>query len=377
MVLDQQEQGNTFALCMIVKDEAEIIIRALKSVRDIVTYYCICDTGSTDGTQEIIREYLKENNLDGVVYDRPWVSFAHNRTEAFDYAKGKADYLMTLDADEVLAPFIDGQAVLTKRVNRISNLKADKILITSQFDNTRYFRAAFFRDGLSWRWEQPVHEYPTADDMKSIDYIGDVCHYVTKEGARAKNPNRFKKDAALFENHLVDNPEDGRALFYLAQSYLCDRNYERCLEVTQKALQHNNWDQERYMLFLRRARAKLSLPKATFVETLHDYVDAYCELPYRAETIYDLIKYFDVNKRYHFVILLGKDFVDLEKPHPKTLFAEFSCYTWKIKDIVASAYYHTGDKEKAKELWEKCLPYADLPKDQIPRIEKNIERCIL
>lgn len=374
-VLDPQEKGNTFALCMIVKDEAQVILRALKSVSEIVTYYCICDTGSTDGTQQIIRDYLEENNLEGVVYDRPWVNFAHNRTEAFQYAKGKADYLMTLDADEVLAPFIDGKAELNKKVNKISNLQTDKVLITSQFDNTRYYRAAFFRDGLDWRWEHPVHEYPTADDMKTISYLGSVCHYVTKEGARAKNPDRFKKDAVLFEEYLLENPKDPRALFYLAQSYLCDNNYPRCLETIEEALKYNEWDQERYMLYMRKAQVSTKVPKSNYLDSIQAYVDAYCTLPYRAEAIYDLVKYFYMNKKYAFAILIGKDFVDTPKPHPKTLFADYSAYTWKIKDLIAGSHFHLGEKEKAKEIWYKCKECEDLPENERIRVLKNIERC--
>ena len=59
--------GQTICLTMIVKNEANVILRCLKSVKNIVDYYYIADTGSTDGTPKIIENYLVQNNLKGEV----------------------------------------------------------------------------------------------------------------------------------------------------------------------------------------------------------------------------------------------------------------------------------------------------------------------
>src|SRR3954470_18971390 len=90
----------TVCLNMIVKDEAHVIRRCLDSVRPLIDSWVIVDTGSTDGTQDVIREHL--GDLPGTLMERPWVDFAHNRTEALDYARGAADYTFVIDADEVL-----------------------------------------------------------------------------------------------------------------------------------------------------------------------------------------------------------------------------------------------------------------------------------
>ena len=70
---------------MIVKNEEDVIIRAFESVINVVDYYVICDTGSTDGTIEVMEGYFKEHDLKYEIHERPWVDFAHNRTEAFNY----------------------------------------------------------------------------------------------------------------------------------------------------------------------------------------------------------------------------------------------------------------------------------------------------
>lgn len=69
----------TVALVMIVKDEAHIVTEAFDSVRGLIDSWCIVDTGSTDGTQELIRSYFAEAGIPGELHEREWVDFAHNR----------------------------------------------------------------------------------------------------------------------------------------------------------------------------------------------------------------------------------------------------------------------------------------------------------
>jgi glycosyltransferase involved in cell wall biosynthesis len=79
----------TICLNMIVKDEAPVIRRCLATVRPFIDFWVIVDTGSRDGTQAIISEFLQD--LPGELIERPWVDFAHNRSEALAAARDKAD----------------------------------------------------------------------------------------------------------------------------------------------------------------------------------------------------------------------------------------------------------------------------------------------
>ena len=63
----------TLCLNMIVKNESHVIKRCLDSVKPIIDYWVIFDTGSTDGTQRIIQEVLKD--IPGQLHERPWVNF--------------------------------------------------------------------------------------------------------------------------------------------------------------------------------------------------------------------------------------------------------------------------------------------------------------
>ena len=91
-------------LNMIVKNESEIITRLLKSVERLIDSYCICDTGSTDNTIEIIENFFQEKNIKGRIVREPFRDFGYNRTFALQKCCDlpNVDYILLLDADMVL-----------------------------------------------------------------------------------------------------------------------------------------------------------------------------------------------------------------------------------------------------------------------------------
>ena len=90
----------TICAALIVKNESKVIKRCLDSIKPFIDYWVVCDTGSTDDTKEIISSELSE--IPGDLHDVPWVNFGHNRTKLIELCKGKADYLLLIDADEIL-----------------------------------------------------------------------------------------------------------------------------------------------------------------------------------------------------------------------------------------------------------------------------------
>ena len=90
----------TVSLSIIVKNEAAVIERMLKTVYPILDYYVVVDTGSTDGTQDIIRKFFEEKGIPGEVIDHPWKNFEDARNTALKAVKDKADFGFWIDADE-------------------------------------------------------------------------------------------------------------------------------------------------------------------------------------------------------------------------------------------------------------------------------------
>jgi glycosyltransferase involved in cell wall biosynthesis len=78
----QQPTGPTICLNMIVKNESRVIERLLTSVAPLIDAYCICDTGSTDNTIEIIESFMTKRKIPGKIVHEPFRDFGYNRTFA-------------------------------------------------------------------------------------------------------------------------------------------------------------------------------------------------------------------------------------------------------------------------------------------------------
>ena len=105
--MPQRTDQKTICWNAIVKNESAIIERCMSSMVGQIDYWVVVDTGSTDGTQQIIKDFMAKHKIPGELFERPWVNFSHNRSEALELAENKADYIFLCDADmtlEVLDP---------------------------------------------------------------------------------------------------------------------------------------------------------------------------------------------------------------------------------------------------------------------------------
>ena len=85
----------TLSLCMIIKDEELVLDRCLNSICDIVDEIIIVDTGSSDNSKEMAKRYTDN------IYDYNWNDdFSEARN--FSFEKATKDYILWLDADEIL-----------------------------------------------------------------------------------------------------------------------------------------------------------------------------------------------------------------------------------------------------------------------------------
>jgi glycosyltransferase involved in cell wall biosynthesis len=91
-------------LNMIVKNESKIIQRLLDSVLPMIDCYCICDTGSTDNTVNIIETFFRNNKVPGKIVREPFRDFGYNRSFALQECDKMEDidYVLLMDADMVL-----------------------------------------------------------------------------------------------------------------------------------------------------------------------------------------------------------------------------------------------------------------------------------
>ena len=102
--MEPQLQKHLICLNMIVRNEENNIIKCFDSIINLIDFYVISDTGSTDNTIAVIKNYFKEKGIDGFVFEDEWKDFSYNRNMALKHAKevSNSDYLFIMDADDYL-----------------------------------------------------------------------------------------------------------------------------------------------------------------------------------------------------------------------------------------------------------------------------------
>ena len=254
----------TICLSMIVKNEAPVIERCLRSVLPVIDSWIICDTGSTDGTQDIIRSFFAKHGKPGELHQRPWKDFAHNRSEALRLARLKADYSLIIDADDTLA---------LSAGFRLPRLTLDSYAFEIRHHELRYPRTQLVRNALPWVYEGVLHEFLARRDAKgnrifpengSHETLPGVTIHMTEEGARRRQSKieRYRRDAAVLETALTTETDAflvARYTFYLAQSCRDAGEPEKALALYLKRAQLGLWQQEVYVSLWAAARLKAHL----------------------------------------------------------------------------------------------------------------------
>lgn len=354
----------SIGLCMIVKNESSVIERCLRSVAPFITCWTIVDTGSSDGTQRRIKRVMAELQLPGELHERPWVNFGHNRSESIALARARSDYLLIIDADEVLlaAPGVS-----------LPWLTQDAYSLTMLHGDLRYGRMCLIKSSLDWRYVGVLHEYLDAGREVIPVAITDVSVLYTTDGARSRNPNKYLDDAAVLEQALLVEPENSRYCYYLAQSWRDAGCYDKAIACYVRRTEMGGWAEEdwhaRYQI------AKLQeVSGSTEAEVINSYLASYEFRPSRVEPLVWLAVYLRKRGRWPTIKVLLKEAMLTSYPNDN-LFVEPDCYGWRRLDEYALSLYYTGNKYGACELWHDAVAKGVFPATEIARIHKNIQAC--
>lgn len=346
-------------LSMIVKNEAHVLERCLRSVFPFVDTWVISDTGSTDGTQDLIRRVMADKP--GLLVERPWVNFAHNRNEVLTLAQARGEYVFFIDADETL---------MLERPIDTSGLDGDAYYLTCEYGGMRYGRVALVRSALPWRWNGVVHEFLECPAPYTHRTLEGPIVWVAHEGARSRDPSTYLKDAALLEDALKTEPQNTRYWFYLAQSYRDAGKLHESRHNYRQRAQMGGFDEEvwysKYQIGALDIR--LGEPPATVA---HDLLDAYQTRPTRAEPLVALARYHRERGEHALAVLYARQAITIPRPND-LLFIDAPTYEWSALDEFSVAAYYAGPKDEGIAATEALLAKPNLPADMRPRVQQNL-----
>ena len=218
----------TLSVCLIVKDEEEVIGRCLNCAIKFADEIIVVDTGSTDNTVQEAKKYTDE------IYFYKWNDdFSAARNYAFE--KASCDFLMWLDADDVITDKNGGKI---KALVKDADFDMAFLPYATAFENGRatfvYYRERIFRRSKNYRFSGAVHE--AVVPRGNIVYADAVVyHKKVKSGDPMRNLKIYQKQIA------GGIRLDGRAKFYYGRELFYNGMLLESAAVLEDFLKGDGW----------------------------------------------------------------------------------------------------------------------------------------
>jgi len=353
---------------MIVKNETKILHECLDSVHPHIDYWVIVDTGSTDGTQEYIKQYFVEKGIPGELIEKPWVNFGHNRTEALDLCAGKGDYAWMIDADD--------RVMGTFKYPHNRNLTADAYAIKCGREGCVWWRNQIFKTGIGWKYVGILHEYAHCEKQPLIqekiegDYYLEARTLGQERNGSVTPVEKYSKDAELLLEALKTEPTNSRYQFYLGQSYFDSQQWDKAIEAYYKRVEMGGWEEECYYSLFRIALCEISKESAWPV-VQQKLLDAYDYRPCRAEPLHAIARFLRMNGRPRAAYLFAKEAAQIPYPQQDILFIDTNVYKWMALDELAATAFYVHDYRTGYAACEALLKQNRLPESEVERNQKN------
>jgi glycosyltransferase involved in cell wall biosynthesis len=358
-VSDPANARPTICLNMIVRDEVHIIAEALNATAPYISSWVIVDTGSQDGTQQVIRDHMAALGIPGELYERPWRNFGHNRTEALTLAQGRADYILVIDADDTIVGTPD-----------FTGLDADIYEIRIRQEAVRGWRPQMFRDGLPVRYVGVVHEFVECDEDHVTSRLNDDFAIESRRlGARNLDPQKYARDRDLLLAEVERNPEDTRSVFYLAQSCFDLEDYAAAVTWYERRTHMGGYDEEVYFSLYRKAGAMEVLGEP-WPEVQAAYLRAWEFRPTRAEPLYCIAFAYRSAGRYELGHLFARQAEEIPMPDDN-LWVDAGVYNFRATDERAVCASWLGRHDEAFTLCRRLVARTDIPDEERQRIATN------
>jgi len=334
----------TVSLCMIVKNEEQVLARCLSSLQGLVDEIIIVDTGSTDKTKEIAKQFTNH------IYDFQWVDdFAKARN--FSFSKATKDYILWLDAADLLHERERTHFLNLKKV--LINIEADSVIMdyflaVDQHGNPTYSvkRNRLVKRSCHFNWVGAVHEYLS---VHGTVIQSDIAITHCKEQAHTdRNLNIYK------QREEQGKPFSARDLFYYGNECRDQALYEEAIEKYNQFLAtKQGWIEDEIAAYLNLADCYEKLKARD--KQLQFLVKPLSYGTPRPEICCRLGARFLQDEQYEQAIYWYEQATLVKNKVMQGNLVEHAAWTWLPYSQLAVCYEQLGQHDKAEEY--RCLAH--------------------
>jgi len=331
-------------LTMMVKNDQEVIYQCLNSVKELIDCITVCDTGSTDNTIDIIKQFMAETGIPGKIHPHEWQDFGKNKTLLAQAAQKDikdlgfalpSTYLLNLDADSVLKI---GTAFRKDSLTKDAYLLLEKSSVLSFCS----YDIRFIRASMKWESVGVVHEYWSCKDSYTSEKLRTL---MTEDlGDETSRDEKLKRYVKILTKALRDDPNNARYMFYLAQSYRCLKRYEEAILWYRARIEkHESRDEvcfSKYMI------GECYEEMEEWDPALRWYLDAYQCNPKRAESLRKIATYYRRLGQNDLAYLFAKHGSRLPIPNDQFLLNSPPLYEYQFDEELSIAAYYTPFRDE-------------------------------
>jgi glycosyltransferase involved in cell wall biosynthesis len=333
---------------MIVKDEAHWVKEGLATIKDHIDYWCILDTGSTDGTQELIKEALKD--IPGELHEEPFIDFAASRNRVLDLAGTKTEFVLTMNGDE----FLHNGADLRKFCQDMHWRSEASYQIRRVDKSNSFYSRRLIRTKAAPRFVGRTHEYLNNLSMIRVPNVFIFWDPPALDLERKKNA--WKRDLKILTQDYEGDPTNTRTVFYLAQTYDCLGNMKKAFEWYTLRAAMGGFQEEVYESLYRKGLLAKKMGKSD-EEAMELFRIAYKHSPHRAEPLYEIARIYRSMDQFNLAFMYCRHACELPYPECDGLFVQKYIYDYARWDLMAITACYVNQFTLGQEAAARALAY--------------------
>lgn len=349
---------NLLVVSLMVKDEESVMVDTLKPLIDSgIKSFFIYDTGSTDKTIEVTKEYFKKRNIENFyITQEPWKDYSTSRNRALDLTEEKfpnAIFMLMPDAEWYIK---NGEKLLEFcKQNRNNSCPNHLIQLTSPTIN--FYTARLIKCKSKVRFEGAVHEIPNFCTNSKVPDVSFELR-ISQKGAE-KTAKRFHRDLRLLLNSFIQDPTDARTVFYLAQTYQCLGDLVNAMKYYNFRIMLNRYDEDHYICHYRIAQImdeQLEKEnKGSWEEVMAKYLESYAMRPHRIEPLIYIADHYLRKNKMALSYLFSAPTLHVPYPESDLLFVDQYIYNYTRYEMLGRCAWYVGQFEIGEQATRKAL----------------------